>query len=203
MRLQPLNLSRTVLLSAALLFGWVSQTQASIVLDFDDIAPSGNGQLVNHQGFRFSAAPLHWIDVSDGSGFPYGTTSGNFAAANISGGTVNIAAENGSEFTFDGLWMKKWGTAAAPSLPGGIYGYKDGSLEWVIDTNLNGTYQGYGVSEMDVQTTAIDRLSLVMQSPSAIFLVDDIALTAVPEPTAFLAWAGIATTGLVMRRRRR
>lgn len=203
MRLQPLNLSRTVLLTAALLFGWVSQTQASIVLDFDDIAPSGNGQLVNYQGFRFSAAPLQWIDVSEGSSFPYGTTSGNFAATNIAGGNVNITAENGSDFTFDGLWMKKWGTAATPSLPGGIYGYKGGSLEWVIDTNLNGTYQGYGVSGLDVQTTAIDRLSLVMQSPSANFLVDDIALTAVPEPTAFFAWAGITTAAVVIRRRRR
>ena len=171
-----------------LIFG--SQTLSAALLTFDDV-PGGSikgkyGDMPIYQGYTFSPT-LDWIDVEDSIDeqepkYYYGANSGDFALINNAGGVGSIIESSTIDFTFGGLWAKRWGTVpdsgGADLLSGTISGYNDGNLVWKLATGLNGSYEYYAA-----QAGLIDKLRLDFGN---YFLVDDLELNAVPVPAA--AW---------------
>jgi hypothetical protein len=163
-------------------------TAHTALLTFDDLVSvptSGPIQMPNYppgyHGFLFSR--LDSIGVGGGI-FNYGAHSGYFALLNNHHGTGYITAVEGADFTFGGLWAKRWNTApesgGEDSLFGTISGYRDGVMVWSVDTSLNGSYEYYAS-----QVGLIDELRLGLGDN---FLVDDLVLDSispVPLPTAF------------------
>lgn len=179
------------------------QTRGSVTLTFDDI-PGGSiqsqfGGMPTYKGFNFSST-LDWIDL-EGTNWPYGAHSGDFGMLNRVGGIGIVTDSGGADFTFEGLWAKKWGTSkdsgGVDSLFGSFSGYNNGVPIWSVDTSLNGSYEFYGP-----QVGAIDELRLNLGS---FFLVDDISLNAstgnVPEPTSLMIWGLLGAVCLKRRRR--
>ncbi len=206
------SLNGFTLISLLLLVFSISSVNA-VVLTFEDV-PLGSlqnryGDMPTYEGFNFSSN-LNWMDVR-GSRWNYGAHSGEFALLNGYGGIGIITDAGGADFTFDGLWAKKWGTpmqsGGVDSLFGSLSGYNDGSEVWNVATGLNGSYEFYGA-----QLGLIDELRLDFGD---FYLVDDISLNyssittlnassipAVPIPAA--TWLfGTALIGLVGISRRR
>jgi hypothetical protein len=173
----------------------------SATLTFDDV-PGGsiqgtNGNMPTYQGFDFSFT-LDWIDLVESS-WPYGAHSGDFAILNNNYGVGTITKSDLSDFTFDGLWAKKWGTSpesgGVADLFGTIKGFNEGLEVWSIDTALNGSYQFIAG-----QAQQIDELHLGFGDN---FLVDDLAVTAVPEADTWaMLLAGLGLVGAAVSRRR-
>ncbi len=195
---------------AVMLLG-VGQAHAGL-LTFDDVTSIQNSYGImptiapGYKGFIFAPETLPesgndqllWIDVV-GSSDNYGAISGNFALYNHFGGTGGIREQNGSDFTFDGLWAKKWGTdpesGGIDSLSGTLSGWNNGIKLWSVDTSLNESYEHYGA-----QVDAIDELRLGLGSK---FLVDDLTLNVVPTPGAFLLGClGLGAAGMRLRKRK-
>lgn len=177
------------------------------LLTFDDI-PGGSiqgnvGDMPTYLGFNFSFT-LDWIDVV-GSTWNYGAHSGDFAILNNNGGIGTITAADGSDFTFDGLWAKRWATGiesgGIDTSFGTLRGYNNGQLIWNISTSVNGSYEYYVA-----QAGMIDELRLGFGN---IFLVDDLCLnggncmtSTISEP-APLILLGFGFVGICLARRRR
>jgi hypothetical protein len=189
-----------LLLSA--LFVLASQTASAALLTFDDV-PGGSiqgefGNMPSYQGFDFSST-LDWIDVaSEASSFNYGAHSGDFALVNNESGIGTVIESSAVDFTFGGLWAKRWNTlpesGGDDSLFGTLSGYNNGELIWLIDTGLNGSYK-----EFAAQAGLIDELRLGFGNN---FLVDDIVLTSVPVPAAvWLFGSGLIALVSVARRK--
>jgi len=186
-------------------FALVSNQIHATILSFDDI-PGGSlqdqyGHVQTYKGFSFSSN-LDWIDL-EASRWDYGTTSGEFGVLNNYSGVGVITEANGLDFTFDGLWAKKWATGkesgGTDSLFGVLQGYNNNVLVWSIDTSLNGSYEYYAA-----QAGQIDELRLGFGN---YFLVDDIALNeasaaTVSEP-ATVAMLGLVLAGLGFSRKRK
>jgi len=186
-----------IITTLLIVFG--AQTSSAVVLTFDDV-PGGSkqdafGTMPTYKGFNFTST-LNWIDVV-GSQWDFGATSGDFALLNNGGGTSIINDAGSVDFTFDGLWAKKWNTPPESSLTGGtLSGYNDGIEIWaVLNTTLNSNYKHFGP-----QAGLIDELKLEFGNN---FLVDDIKLNAaVPVPAA--AWLfGSGLIGLIGLARRK
>lgn len=181
---------------------------AAVVLDFDNVPsgstqnnfgemPTTNGES-DYQGFVFTSN-LDWIDTV-GSVWNYGAKSGDFTLLNNDFNAGSVSAADGSDFTFDGLWAKRWNTSIESggpnSLFGTIKGFNDGVEVWSVDTGLNGSFQFFAG-----QAGAIDRLELGFGNN---FLVDDLALnemTPVPVPAGMVLLASGIFVLRGMRRR--
>lgn len=182
-----------------------------MVLDFENV-PGGSVQNTfgempqtnGHQdylGFKFDSN-LEWID-SVGSHWNFGAKSGQFTLFNPHAGFKTVFAADRGDFTFGGLWAKKWGTApesgGAASLFGTLEGWKNGAPVWSVNTALNGSYQFFGA-----QSGLIDELRLDF---GTYFLVDDLALnentiSPVPLPAGgVLLLSAVLAAGAVSRRR--
>ncbi len=125
-----------------------NQVHAAL-LSFDDV-PGGSiqdeyGDMPTYQGFNFTAT-LDWIDLSSTS-WNFGAHSGDFGLLNNSNPPSIITEASGEEFTFDGLWAKKWRTpknsGGTDTLFGSLSGYNDGDKVWSVATSLNGSYEFY------------------------------------------------------------
>lgn len=171
-----------------------AQPASANTLTFDNI-PGGSLQNTAasmsvydpYEGFVFSL-DLYWIDLVDSGWWSSGAHSGEFGIGNLtqSGGSGVITAADGGDFTFDGLWAKRWETppqsGGVDTLFGELSGYNNGVAVWTVGTGLNGSYEFYGP-----QADAIDELRLGFGNH---FLVDDLSLnqpTAVPDSTSTLA----------------
>ncbi len=171
-----------IIITPLIIFG--AQASSAVVLTFDDV-PGGSiqnqyGDMPTYKSFDFSST-LDWIDVSGPNKWNYGARSGDFAILNNNSGTGTITATNNTDFTFNGLWAKKWSTppdsGGADSLFGTLSGYNNNKPVWSVDTSLNGSYKFFGP-----QAGLIDELKLDFGNN---FLVDDITvLNAVPVPAA-------------------
>ena len=192
-----------LIITPLIVFG--TQTSTAALLTFDDV-PGGSiqndyGDMPTYQGFNFSST-LDWIDLVDSS-WNYGAKSGDFGLVNNDPDTgIGIVTEaNNADFTFDGLWAKKWNTpiedGGDDSLFGLLSGYNNGELVWEVATGLNGSYEEYGP-----QAGAIDELRLGFGNT---FLVDDITLnsvSAVPVPAAaWLFGSGLLALAGISRRK--
>lgn len=187
-----------LVITSLIIFG--AQASSAALLTFDDI-PGGSiqdkyGNMPVYKGFDFSST-LDWIDV-EGSSSNYGAHSGDFALINNESNTGIIIEASTSDFTFDGLWAKRWNTlpdsGGEDSLFGTLSGYNDGNLVWLVNTGLNGSYEFYGP-----QAGLIDELRLGFGN---YFLVDDIELNAVPVPAAvWLFSSGLIGLFAVARRK--
>ena len=198
-------MKKTLLLLAGLsLFSsQANATPSAVILNFDDV-PGGSiqnqyGGMLTYKGFNLSYT-LDWIDVEDTPSWNSGAKSGDFAILNNNGGIGTITEENEEDFTFDGLWAKRWSTpkesGGADSLFGTLQGYNNGAQVWSVDTSLNGSYEYY-----DAQSGLIDELKLDFGNH---FLVDNIALTVspVPEPSSIaLMLGGLGLVGFMAARR--
>ena len=185
-------LNNTIIaLSSSLIIG---SANASL-LTFDDIpdnsVQNSYGDMTTYQGFNFSST-LDWVDVTDSS-WNYGAYSGQFSLLNNTGSVGIITDENNADFTFDGLWAKKWGTsidsAGTDSLFGTIAGYNNGILVWEVNTGLNGSYEYY-----DAQAAAINELHLGLGN---YFLVDNLSLNASTFAATVPAALWLFGTGLI------
>jgi hypothetical protein len=175
----------------------------AVTLTFDDI-PSGSiqnisGNMPTYQDFNFSHT-LDWVDVV-GSSWNYGAVSGDFAILNNDSGTGVITEASNADFTFDGLWAKKWSTSpesgGTDTLSGTLSGFNNGSLVWQVSTGLNGSYEYYGA-----QAGLIDELHLGFGN---VFLVDNLSLngvSTVPVPAAVWLF-GSGLIGLIGLARRK
>ena len=161
-------------------------TCAATLITFDDIPSSAQDTdfaVYFHKGYDFSGN-LFWIDVegSYAQDWAFGAHSGEFALLNIVMEQGSIRRMTRDDFTFDGLWAKKWRTppesGGADALFGHLTGRRDGEVIWTIPTGLNGSYKYF-----EPQPGLIDELILGFGSA---FLVDDILLNAyvVEEPIA-------------------
>lgn len=118
-----------------------------------------------------------------------------------------MAKEDGSDFTFNGLWAKKWGLPPESGdvhdifgniidrLEGSLSGYNDGVEVWSVNTSLNGSYQYIAGNNL-----LIDELRLGLGNH---FVVDYIQVNAVPVPAA--AWlfsSAIIGLGISAKRKR-
>jgi hypothetical protein len=192
------SFKRFILLALVLTFS--SQIQA-VTLTFDDV-PGGSvqnstGPMPTYNGFSFSST-LHWVDVEGPPSWDFGAHSGDFSILNNYGGVGTIIDAGDSDFTFDGVWAKRWNTSpnsgGADSLFGTISGYNNGGEVWSVNTSLNGSYEFYAA-----QLGLIDELRMDFGSG---FLVDDLSLngltspSAVPVPAAVWLF-GTALIGLV------
>jgi hypothetical protein len=198
------SLNRFTLVSLVLL-GFSTSSVNAVVLTFEDV-PDGSlqnqyGDMPTYYGFVFSST-LDWIDVRGAHG-NYGAYSGQYAILNNLSGMGIITDAGGADFTFDGLWAKKWGELENPERPdslfGSLSGYNNGNEVWNIETGLNGSYEFYGA-----QLGLIDELRLDFGNN---FLVDDISLNSSyisPVPVPAAAWLfGTALIGLAGLSRRR
>ena len=188
-------------IAGLLLVATTGHVRAS-VMTFEDV-PGGSiqgtgGDMPTYQGFNFSNT-LDWIDLV-GSSWPFGAHSGEFAILNNNGGVGVITDAMGADFTFDGLWAKRFNTgpeSGGSSTPGLLQGFNNSTLVWSVTTGVNGSYRFFGP-----QAGAIDELRLGFGN---IFLVDDISLNgaaAVPEPTS-IALLGTGALGLLFAARKR
>ncbi|MGD8913762.1 MAG: hypothetical protein PVI97_05955 [Candidatus Thiodiazotropha sp.] len=183
-------------ISVLLLCLFAGTTHAAL-LTFDDITTTGGGSYdmpnipssrwpSGYQGFLFSTN----LDTINASYRGFGAHSGDFALLNNRrGSTGYIHAFDGGDFTFGGLWAKRWLTATesggTDSLFGTISGFRDGVMVWSVDTSLNGSYEYYAQ-----QSGLIDELRLGLGDSDRFFsfLVDDLVLDSVspvPLPAAF------------------
>ncbi len=173
------------------------------VLTFDDvagIAPNTYGAMPVYKGFTFNCTGcgvnrLDWIDTV-GSSWNYGSVSGEYTLLNNYGGTGVIRAADGSDFSYDGLWSRVWGSSGERH--GKVRGFNNGVEIWTQDVVLGNSFAHVGGV-----TGAVDELRLDFGN---FFLVDDLALNQkagdVPEP-ATLALGGLALVGMGLARRRK
>jgi hypothetical protein len=177
---------------------WVGPAQATL-LTMEDI-PGGSLQnkvdaMPVYKGFSFSGT-FNWIDLVGGF-WNFGAHSGEFGLLNNYGGPGFITRSDLSDFSFDGLWAKRWDTpidSGGPfALIGDIKGYNNGNEVWSIDTGLNGSYQFIAG-----QLPPIDQLRINLGN---YFLVDDMVFTKLSEPYS-VALFGLGLLGFALLRRR-
>lgn len=189
---------KRILLAALLSIAGLSANAA--VLSFDDIptsSPNNVGDMpAAYKGFVFNATS-DWIDTI-GSGWNYGTHSGEFTLLNNDGGPIVVAAADASDFTFGGVWAETWNFAASRS--GTIVGLNNGAQVWSKQVVINSSFAF--VSGM---TGNIDQLQINLGD---YFLIDDLTLNgpavaaAIPEPGS-MALLGLGLAGFAAARRRR
>ncbi|RYY82809.1 MAG: hypothetical protein EOO15_22405 [Chitinophagaceae bacterium] len=182
---------RSVFVAASLVVSSIHVAHA-VVLSFDDV-PGGSvqdsvGNMPVYKGFEFSQS-LDWVDVKDTWAWNFGAHSGDFALLSNSDPFGEIKKSGGGDFTFDGLWIKLWGTPLGVgdgngTAKGDLVGFKNDEYVWAVEgIVINGNYQ-----YIPAQAGAIDRLYIGFPygfGPGAPFLVDDVALNAsTPVPEA-------------------
>jgi hypothetical protein len=182
------------LVSTCLLYLLAGSANA-VVLGFDDIGVNNSYRdVASYQGFDFSMN-LDVIDIGPGSNWSDTgpAVSGDFAVLNNNGGTGIITRTDGGNFSFQNLFARTWFTGNQGSGKS-IVGFRNGVAVASVGFSLNTNW---------IQVTGnfnnIDALELRLGD---YFLVDDISLTAVPEPSTWLLLGlGLLTLGFAVRRR--
>lgn len=195
------------LLTAIALAASLGTAQAAL-LTFDDI-PGGSvqdslGAMPAYMGYTFTCTGpicdfgegynnLYWIDTVGPGSWEQGAVSGDFVVKNYWGGTGVIRAEDGSDFTFDGLWARAAHEAGPRDVM--LRGFNNGAEVWTQAGTLTDVFVAFGA-----MNGLVDELRLDFGD---YFFVDDVALnergSTVPEPTSMLL-AGLGLAALGARR---
>ncbi|TFW20384.1 PEP-CTERM sorting domain-containing protein [Massilia arenosa] len=192
----------------ASLFAALSLSASATVLTFDDypgatlgsadaIRGSYHGYVLGAENSGEALPFLAWVDTGSPWYWPYGSVSGSFTGLNNWGGVGTLAKDDGSDFAFDGVWARTWGTDERDAT---IYGYNNGVEVWSSTFTLNGEWTRFTGG-----SGAVDQLRFDFGN---FFLIDDVALSdaprqgTVPEP-ASLALFGLGLAGAAAVRRKR
>ena len=189
-----------------LLFLTLSSTVNAITITFDDhpdATQNSYGVIGTYKGYvfgsTFPADRMDWVDTVD-SAFDYGSISGDFTMLNNYGGNASITDKNNADFTFDGVWAKRWRTPPESGdyyNYGTIQGYNNDVLIWEIETATNGSFTFF-----EAKTEPIDKLILEF---AGAYMVDDLSLNTVatvPIPASIWLF-GSGLIGLIGFARRR
>lgn len=192
----------------ATLLAALSLSGSATVLTFDDypgaqlgsadaIRGGYHGYVLGAEKFGEALPFLAWVDTGSPWYWPYGAVSGSFTGLNNWGGIGTVAKEDGSDFEFDGVWARTWGTDEREAT---IHGFNDGVEVWSSTFTLNVEWTRF--------TGGSGAVDLVRLDLGNFFLIDDLALTDapqqghVPEP-ASLALFGLGLAGAAAVRRKR
>lgn len=146
----------------------------------------------NSDGMHFSNADV--IDLQNGPAVWHngvgGAHDGDYAAFNDWNGTISVTRAGGGKFSVSDMWIGAWqGWANTLTLTGWSGGVAVDSLS----TGYTGTW-----SDATVNFSNIDKLTL----SGGLFLVDDMTVSTVPEPTPALMLALALGAGLLVKRKR-
>ncbi|MDC8758610.1 PEP-CTERM sorting domain-containing protein [Janthinobacterium fluminis] len=197
------NFSLRSLAAASLLVCAAAAPAYAAVIDFDDIVvpPTSNHMDTTvldyaYQGFTWSggAGGYSWL-VSPAAAAPYlsfpgvATHSGpNFAWTN---GSSDVSLSASHTFNVDSFWARDLsGTDQAVA-----HGYLNGVEIFTRTLRMADTYQ-----QFNLHFNGIDTLTLTNHGN---LLIDDISISAVPEPTSYaMLLGGLALLGGIARRRK-
>lgn len=153
------------------------------------------------QGFMFSHN-VAVMDVSDGSiGSNYGPAfSGKYIAINnyLGGGDILVTKVDQGDFDFSGIAI--FNSVHSFNGYGYVEGYKKGVSIGEVGFVIGGSSSWMQIS---AELHGIDKVKIATFNNSLIFF-DDVQVSAVPESTSIiLLLTGLATTNLVLRRKKR
>ncbi len=173
MTLRVVGISLLVLLAVAL------PSKAIVTLDYEDVG-FDNSVNVDPDSKGFVHSPTMAV-VDIGTGSPFAGSgpafSGDYAALNDNGGDGSITRLGGGTFDFINLYIKGYSVPVS----GVVEGYRSGLLVGSFPYSV--TPSGWGNVPGNFQD--IDELRIVQGSPGA-FLIDNVSLNVVPEPTLSL-----------------
>jgi hypothetical protein len=177
-----------LIISQALLVGFMTQPSAATTLTYDDIGVPNtaiNGPFVE-QGFQFSGTPDQpsILDLSPSAtwGLSGPAYSGNYAAIGFVGVGAAITRVGGGTFSFDSTQMKGWYTLYNGILSTGvIIGYLNGlPVSAGVPFSAGDAWVQIVTNFSNVDTVVISTTS------NNAFLLDDSQLTATPLPSTWL-----------------
>jgi hypothetical protein len=179
----------------------LARAGAPTTITFDDLTLNTGISSIN--GIPNGYQNLNWYnfyvaasDAYPGSNFPAGIVSGNYAA--IDGYGTTPSTISGGPFLLDSAFLS---SAWDPSDTIEVQGYLAGNP--VFDTTVN---LGLAASPTDftsLDTSPVDTVNFTVTGDPVNdnFVVDNLTVTSVPEPASLGIVSGLATVGLIRRRR--
>jgi hypothetical protein len=199
---------------AALAFGVslgaTGEAHAYPLITFDDLSPSGNGDLIanGYEGFQWdNFYALNGASNNyNPSGYMNGVVSPENVAYNGFGDPATLSATGPDVFTFNSVYL----TAAWND---GLIIAIDGYQGSVLVYSQTVTVDTHGPTLFNFNYANIDRLTFSSSGgtpnpaytifPGYQFVMDDLSINAVPEPSSVISAAFAAAAGLGCAVRRR